>query len=66
MDLSAGYPPGPYGNEVGQTLAPLSWEGYVNPTAEGLANTKPYGPYSTDDLRRSGARYALLYAADFF
>lgn len=65
-DLTDVYPPGPYGNEVGDTIAPLIWEGYVNPTAVGLANSRPYGPYTMNDLRLSGKKYALLYAADFW
>lgn len=60
------YPAGPYGSAVGDTIAPLVWEGYVNPTAIGLANKQPYVTLAMNDLRRSGNRFALLYAADFW
>jgi hypothetical protein len=65
-DLASAYPPGPYGFEVGSVVAPLVWEGYANPTAEGPATDKPYGRYTLDEIRRSGARYLLLYTADEF
>ncbi len=64
-DLANAYPPGPYGNMIGSTIAPLEWEGYVNPSAQGIATTKTYGAYTMNDLRMSGARYGLLYAADY-
>lgn len=65
-DMASAYPPGPYGFEVGSVVAPLVWEGYANPTAEGAAQDKPYGRYTLDEIRRSGARYLLLYTADEF
>ena len=65
-DLAMGYPPAPYGNNVGDVIAPLVWEGYDNPTAIGLANLKPYGALAMNDLRTSGNKFALLYAADDF
>ena len=61
----AGYPQGPYGSKVGETIWPLSWEGYVNDTAVGLADTRPYGPYSMDQLRRSVRAYALVHVSEF-
>lgn len=65
-DLASAYPPGPYGFEVGSVVAPMTWEGYANPTAQGSALDKPYGSYTLDEIRRSGARYLLLYTADEF
>lgn len=74
IDLAAppdldSYPSGPYGNAVGSVIAPLVWEGYLNPTAMGLAKNAPYGALAMNDLRRSGQagkKVALLYAADTF
>ena len=61
------YPNGPYGNAIGSVVAPLVWEGYVNPTAQGDASTKPYqAMYSMNDLRTSGAKFAILYGADYW
>lgn len=64
-DFGPDYPAGPYGAMVGDTLTPMVWEGYVNPSAAGLASAQPYGAYTSDDLRRSGKRYALLYTSDY-
>src|SRR5579859_1653383 len=55
---SASYPAGPYGHNVGDTIPPLVWEGYADPLADAIATSKTYGPYSMDDLRRSGRKYA--------
>jgi hypothetical protein len=65
-DLNDPYPPGPYGHLVGDRLQPLTWEGYVNPTAKGLATAKAYTTLALNDVRRSGNKYLLLYAADQF
>src|SRR5262245_6962677 len=62
----AGYPPAPYGNKVGDVIAPLVWEGFINPGANGLANGAPYGALAMNDLHHSGNKYALLYTADDF
>lgn len=59
------YPPGPYGNAVGDTIANLAWEGYVNITAAASSDTLPYGDYSTDDLRKSGRPYGLIHISAF-
>lgn len=59
------YPEGPYGNRRGNILANLSWEGYVNPTGEGLASEQPYGPTSMQALR-AGGRYALVHVSEFY
>ena len=66
MATLAAYPPGPYGSNVGDTIAPLVWEGYVNPTAMGLASKQPYGTFTMDELRQSGNKFAMLYAADYW
>jgi len=62
---SATYPAGPYGNTVGATIAPLTWEGYADPAADALASTKPYGPYSMNDLRLSGKAYGIVHVSSF-
>jgi len=62
----AGYPEGPYGTHVGDTLPFLRWVGYVERDADaGLVSDGPFTPYSSDDLRRSGKRLALVHLADF-
>lgn len=61
-----GYPVGPYGTHVGETLPFLRWVGYVERDADaGLVSDGPFTPYSSDDLRRSGERLALVHLADF-
>lgn len=57
------YPAGPYGNAVGDTVANLAWEGYVNLDASASSDTLPYGDYSTDDMRKSGKSYGLIHIA---
>ena len=64
-DLATPYPAGPYGNNVGDTIAPLVWEGYADPLANALAATEPYGAYSMDDLRRSGVPYGVVHVSEF-
>lgn len=59
------YPEGPYGNREGDVLAGLSWEGYVNPTGEGLSTERTYGPTSLQALR-AGGRYALVHVSEFY
>jgi hypothetical protein len=64
---AANYPAGPYGEAVGDTIADWHWKGYVNETAQGLANTHPYvNDYSMDDLRKSGRGYALVHLSEDF
>lgn len=61
------YPAGPYGNKVGDVVANLAWEGYVNPTAVDLASTKPYVTTDLDKLRRDAKKgYALVHVSEFF
>ena len=64
-DLATAYPAGPYGNNVGDTIAPLVWEGYADPLANALAGTEPYGAYSMDDLRRSGVPFGVVHVSEF-
>jgi hypothetical protein len=64
--VAAGYPAPPYGVEVGDTMANLQWEGYVNDDAQGLANSEPFVDYSMNDVRQSGKEYALIHMAAVF
>ncbi|MEZ4408582.1 MAG: hypothetical protein R3A52_19215 [Polyangiales bacterium] len=59
------YPEGPYGNAVGNVLQGLEWEGFDNPTGEGVSNTRPYGPLSMQDVRARGRRYAIVHVSEF-
>jgi hypothetical protein len=64
---TAGYPAGPYGTAVGDTLANLQLEGYVRfGDTTGLAKDVPYGPTSFADLRaRSPQKWAILHVSGF-
>jgi hypothetical protein len=67
VDLFGAYPAGPYGNNVGDVVANLAWEGYVSPLADALANTKPYVTTSMDQLRRDAKKgYALVHVSEFY
>jgi|RhiMetdeSRZDD1v2_1073273.scaffolds.fasta_scaffold246975_2 hypothetical protein len=60
----AEYPPGPYGNQVGQTFPYLEWEGYVNSDPTMLANTAPWtDTYTANEVHNSGAPFALIHTA---
>lgn len=59
------YPAGPYGAAVGQTLADMSFEGFVNPSAMGLASARPFVPTSMAALRAGGRRYAVVFIAEY-
>jgi hypothetical protein len=61
-----GYPGPPYGNQVGDIMAPLEWEGYVNLDADSVATTQPYVDWSTEDVRTSGTSHALVHLAAVF
>jgi hypothetical protein len=61
----SGYPGGPYGPLVGDTIADLRWQGYVDEAAVGLASARPWSAYSLDDVRRSGRPLLLLHVSDF-
>jgi len=61
-----GYPAGPYGADVGETLPNLEWMGFRGESPGGLASASPYEAYSLDDARRSGKAYALLHFGAVF
>ena len=63
--IAANYPPGPYGNNKGDTIADLKWEGYVNETGDVRSDSKPYIDYGTDAMRKSGKRYGLIHISAF-
>jgi hypothetical protein len=42
----------------------MQWIGYVDPTANAVATTKPYVMYSLNDARTSGAHYAMIHLAE--
>ncbi len=60
-----GYPAGPYGSAVGQTVADLAWEGYVNEAHELVSTSLPYGPTSMGAVRATGAPFALVHLSGF-
>jgi len=61
------YPSEPYGNAVGDTLANLQLQGYLNEEADAISNTKPFvDSYSLEDVRATGAGYALVHVSEFF
>ena len=49
---------------VGTVIADMSWIGYADDAADAIATTKPYAPYTLDDARRSGKRYAMVNLAE--
>ena len=63
---SPGYPLGPYGNKVGDTAPDFSLPGYLSTKTAGLASTEPFGDVRMNDLRQSGARFALIELAGFW
>ncbi len=63
--IAANYPPGPYGNNKGDTIADLKWEGYVNEVGDVRSDSKPYIDYGTDAMRKSGKRYGLIHISAF-
>ncbi|HZS40517.1 MAG TPA: hypothetical protein VFF06_26980 [Polyangia bacterium] len=63
--MSGGYPAGPYGANIGDTFPLLTWQGYRDDLADAVATTKTYGTYSSDDIRLSGRKYAMIHTADF-
>jgi hypothetical protein len=42
----------------------MQWSGYVDSAANAVATTLPYGNYSLDDVRKSGAHYAMINLAE--
>lgn len=63
--LTTSYPAGPYGSQVDDVFPPLVWDGFVNESAVGLATTKPFVPYSMDDVRKTCRKYALVHNSEF-
>lgn len=59
------YPAGPYGSSVGNTLANLAFEGFVNEARTEVSTSVPFVPYSFARLREGGARYALVHTSGF-
>ena len=64
-DTGDGYPAGPYGTAVGAVLGDMRLEGFVNPTAQGLASARPYVSTSMAALRGQGRGYAVVFIAEF-
>lgn len=64
-DTGDGYPAGPYGTAVGEVLGDMRFEGFVNPTAQGLASARPYVSTSMAALRGQGRGYAVVFVAEF-
>lgn len=61
------YPDAGFGNAVGDTLPNLLLQGYVNDTGDAISNTLPFvDSYSLEDVRASGAKYALVHVSEFF
>jgi hypothetical protein len=62
----AGYPAGPYSGEVDGIPENFTLQGFFSPTrTTGLASAEPFGDLTFDQVRRSGARYALVFTAGF-
>jgi hypothetical protein len=59
------YPSGPYGHDVGSTIADLHWEGYVNETGVEQSDQVPFVDYGTDAMRTSGKSYGLIHVSAF-
>lgn len=62
-DPPVDYPAGPYGTEVGDTIALLDLEGWVNADGVGLANAQPFVPFGTDAIRSAGSSHVMLHLA---
>lgn len=65
-----GYPAGPYGTAVGDTLRDFGFKGWFTPEAtSGLANDTAngamYADVRFDDARKSGKKIALVMFAGF-
>ncbi len=67
---SGAYPAGPYAGpgtfNLGDVVPDRMLEGYVNPSAVGLANTQPLTTYSFDQLRKEGVCYAVVHISENF
>jgi hypothetical protein len=68
VDMFGAYPSGPYGNGVGQVMANLAWEGYVNDLGGAISTTKPYvASTNMDQLRKKAPKgYALVHVSEFY
>ena len=61
------YPEGPYGSAVDDTLTNLRLQGYLNEDPATISNTTPFlDAYSLEDVRATGASYALVHVSEFF
>jgi hypothetical protein len=60
------YPAGPYGKEVGDTIENYAFRGYVNDAGTALSTTMSLQDYDLDDLRSSGAGYALIHLSAYY
>jgi hypothetical protein len=59
------YPAGPYGVSVGDVLPDLPWVGYRDDDGSFAPATRAsLGPYSMDDLRRSGREVGIIHLAE--
>ena len=60
------YPAGPYGGGVGDVVPNVSLQGYWSPTkTTGLATSELYATITFDQMRRSGAKYALIHMVGY-
>jgi len=59
------YPSSPYGHQVGDTIADLAWEGFVNETGAQQSDLVPFVEYGTDAMRKSGKSYGLIHVSAF-
>jgi hypothetical protein len=60
------YPAGPYGADLDATIQNYGFTGFVNDDGSVLSTTLAQRAYSFDELRKSGARYALLHLSEDF
>jgi hypothetical protein len=61
------YPAGPYGATMGAVLANLKLQGYVDDAGTGFASDQPWrDSYTLEDVRATGAKYALIHISEFF
>ena len=64
IDPPPGYPPGPYGSELGQVFRYVPMDGFVvDPPLDGLASQRPYVPFDMLAVSASAEPYALLHLA---
>ncbi len=61
--LVAGYPPGPYGGEVGDVIEDFEFEGYVVEDATAPEVPSTFGRLSMSDLHHGAEPFALLVMA---